>query len=97
MNWPMLKTYFMITVILSLLGWTGLARIVRSKLLELREQDFVRAARLAGASDMTIIVDHLLPNFMSYLIVSITLLCPRHDPGRNGAQLPWGWACAHRR
>jgi peptide/nickel transport system permease protein len=76
MNMPIMQTYFLITLILSLLSWTHLARTVRSKLLELREQDFVKAARLVGASDLSIIVDHLLPGFMSYLIVSITLSIP---------------------
>ena len=75
-NLPILQVYFLITVILSLLSWTQLARTVRSKLLELREQDFVKASRLVGASDFRIIVDHLLPGFTSYLIVSITLSIP---------------------
>ena len=47
-NWPVLRTYFTITLILSVLGWTGVARVVRGKLLELREYDYVTAARLAG-------------------------------------------------
>lgn len=75
-NWPVVKVYFAVTLILSLLGWTDLARVVRSKLLQLREQDYVVAAKLAGATDMQIIVEHLLPGFMSYLIVSITLAIP---------------------
>jgi peptide/nickel transport system permease protein len=75
-NWSPLKVYFLITVILSLIGWCSLARVVRGKILELRELDFVTAARLAGATDWTIITKHLLPNFTSYLIVSITLAIP---------------------
>ena len=55
---------------------TALARVVRGKLLELRESDFVMAARLAGALDWAIIRRHLLPSFMSYLIVSLTLAVP---------------------
>ena len=66
----------MITLILSLAGWCGLARIVRSKLLELREEDYVMAARLAGASSGQIIGRHLLPSTMSYLIVHMTLAIP---------------------
>ena len=66
----------MITIILSLIGWCNLARVVRGKLLELRELDFVTAARLAGANDWDIILKHLLPNFSSYLIVNITLAIP---------------------
>ena len=67
---------FGITLILSIVGWTGLARVVRGKLLELRESDFVMAARVAGALDGAIIRRHLLPSFMSYLIVSLTLAVP---------------------
>ena len=75
-DWPPLRTYFGITVILSVVGWTGLARVVRGKLLELREADFVLAARIAGLAERSIIVRHLLPSFMSYLIVSLTLSIP---------------------
>ncbi|HHV80591.1 TPA: ABC transporter permease [bacterium] len=75
-NWSPLRVYFLITIILSLLGWCSLARVVRGKLLEVRELDFVTAARLAGANDWTIITRHLLPNFSSYLIVNITLAIP---------------------
>lgn len=75
-EWPPLRIYFGITVILSFLGWTGLARVVRGKLLELREEDFVMAAKLVGETDLGIIRRHLLPSFMSYLIVSLTLAVP---------------------
>jgi peptide/nickel transport system permease protein len=75
-NWPVIKVYFGITVVLSVLGWPRLARVVRGKLLELREEDFVMAAQIAGASDAQIISRHLLPCFMSYLIVSLTLAIP---------------------
>ncbi len=74
--WPPLRTYFMITVILSIVGWTGLARVVRGKLLQLREEDYVMAARVYGASDGRIIGRHLLPGFMSYLVVHLTLAVP---------------------
>ena len=76
-NWPILRTYFTITIILSVLSWTGVARVVRGKLLELREYEYVTAARLAGTRAGTIITSHLLPGFMSYLIVSLTLAIPR--------------------
>ncbi len=75
-NWPALRVYFAITVILALQGWAGLARVVRGKLLELREEDFVMAARIAGQGAGDIIWRHLLPSFMSYLIVNITLAIP---------------------
>ena len=75
-DWPPLRIYFGIVVVLSIVGWTGLARVVRGKLLSLREEDFVIAARLAGSNDMRIIVRHLLPSFFSYIIVSLTLAIP---------------------
>jgi len=75
-EWPPIRIYFGITVILSLVGWTGLARVVRGKLLELREEDFVMAAKIAGETDLGIIRKHLLPSFMSYLIVNLTLAIP---------------------
>jgi peptide/nickel transport system permease protein len=75
-TWPPLRTYFGITLVLSLIGWTGLARQVRGKLLALREEDFATAALLAGASRWRIITRHLLPGFMSHIIVSLTLAVP---------------------
>jgi peptide/nickel transport system permease protein len=75
-TWPPAKTYFGITIILSIVGWTGLARVVRGRMLQLREENFVVAARLAGSRDGSIIFGHLLPSSMSYLIVSITLAVP---------------------
>lgn len=75
-TWSSLQTYFAITIILSLVGWCGLARIVRGKFLELREEDFVMAARVSGASDAYIIRKHLLPSFASYLIVNVSLAIP---------------------
>ncbi|MFC7399638.1 ABC transporter permease [Chelatococcus sp. GCM10030263] len=75
-NWSPLVIFFGITIILGLLDWPGLARAVRSKLLALREEEFVRAAVLMGASRRRIIARHLIPNFMSHLIASATLSIP---------------------
>ncbi len=75
-DWSPLKVYFAITIALSLLGWTGLARVVRGKLLSLREEDYAVAARLLGASHRRIIFRHLLPGFTSHIIVSLTLSVP---------------------
>lgn len=75
-TWSIIGVYFGITVILSLVTWTGLARVVRGKLLELREADFVTAARIAGKRELPIIREHLLPSFASYLVVDITLRIP---------------------
>lgn len=73
---PVVQMYLYITIIISLLGWTGLARIVRGKFISLRQEDFVTAAKLAGVSDFNIILKHLVPGFMSYLIVNLTLGIP---------------------
>lgn len=75
-DWGALPTYLAITAILSLLGWTWLARTVRSKLLATRHEDFVLAARLSGCSDTRIIARHLLPSFLSYLIVDTSVAFP---------------------
>lgn len=75
-HWAPLKVYFAITVILSLIGWTDLARMVRGKLFSLREEDFVLAAKFAGAGHARIIFRHLLPSFTSHIIVTVTLAIP---------------------
>ena len=75
-KWPVTQTYFAITIVLSIVGWTGLARVVRGKLLSLRDLDFVTASKLSGGSDLYVITRHLLPNFSSHHIVSLTLAIP---------------------
>jgi len=75
-TWSPIVIYFGITLILGLLDWTGLARAVRSKLLALREEDYVLAAQLMGASTSRIIGRHLIPGFMSHLIASATIAIP---------------------
>lgn len=76
LTWSPLLVYVGITVILSLLDWTGLARAVRSKLLSLREEDYVVAAQLLGANSNRVIRRHMIPGFMSHLIASATLTVP---------------------
>jgi len=75
-DWPVPRVYFGITVILSLVGWTWMARVVRGRFLAMREEDFVLAARLNGSSEMRIILRHMLPSFISYIIASLTLSIP---------------------
>jgi peptide/nickel transport system permease protein len=75
-EWTTIQTYFAITIVLSIVGWGGLARTVRGKLLSLREEDFTMAAKVSGVSEGRIITRHLLPLFLSYIIVSITLSIP---------------------
>jgi len=75
-NWPELKVFVSIVFIISLLGWTTLARVVRGKFISLREEDFVMAAKVNGASQFQIIVRHMIPNFMGYILVNITITIP---------------------
>jgi len=75
--WSVQLRYFIITVILSVFAWTGIARVVRGRFLSLREEDFITAAELAGCSRMRIIFRHMLPSFTSHLIAQVTLELPR--------------------
>ena len=75
-HWSSLRIYFGVTIILSLFGWTALARQVRGRFLALRNDDFVIAARLMGASRRRIIFKHMMPSFMSHTITTATLAVP---------------------
>ncbi len=75
-DWSPLRIYFAITIVLSLFGWTRLARVVRGKILALREEDYAMAARLIGAGHGRILFRHLLPGFTSHIIVALTLSIP---------------------
>jgi peptide/nickel transport system permease protein len=86
-NWGPVAVFFMISAILGLLDWPGLARAVRSKFLSLREEDYVRAAELMGASTPRIIGAHMMPNFMSHLVASATLSIPSMILGETALSL----------
>lgn len=75
-TWSSMEVYFSITVILSLIGWTGLAQVVRGRALALREEDFIMAARLSGSSQGKIIFGHMVPSFTSHIIAALTLAVP---------------------
>lgn len=75
-TWSPLQVYFAITVILSLVGWTGLARVVRGRFFSLKTEDFIISARLNGCSQLRIIIKHMVPSFMSHIIASVTLSIP---------------------
>ncbi|MBV9328271.1 MAG: ABC transporter permease [Chloroflexi bacterium] len=75
-HWPPLQVYFAISIVLSFIGWTWLARQLRGKVLSLREEEFVLASQLAGASDARIIVRHLIPSVTGHIIVISTLAIP---------------------
>ena len=73
---PPLRTYLLITLILSIIGWTGLARVVRGRFMALKNEDFVAAAKLDGNGPIRIITRHMLPNFLSHIIAVVTLAIP---------------------
>ncbi|MCM2293086.1 ABC transporter permease [Allorhizobium sp. BGMRC 0089] len=75
-DWSSLKVYFVILVILSLIGWTEMARVVRGRFLSLRTEDFVIAARLDGVSEFRVIARHMMPSFTSHIIAAATLAIP---------------------
>jgi len=75
-SWSPQQVYFAITVIISLIGWTELARVVRGRFLALREEDFITAAELAGASRLRIIFKHMVPSFLSHIIAAVSLALP---------------------
>jgi len=76
LSWSIAQTYFAISVILSLLGWTWLARQLRGQVLAIRNQDFVLASKLSGASDRWIIFRHLVPATLGQIVVVSTLQMP---------------------
>lgn len=76
LTWSPIRVYFGITIILSVIGWTGLARVVRGRFLSLREEEFITAAKLDGVGQMRIIGRHMVPSFSSHIIASLTLAVP---------------------
>lgn len=75
-RWDPVYVYFGITIVLSLIGWTGMARVVRGKFLSLREEEFILSAELDGVSRTRLIFRHMIPSFMSHIIASATLAIP---------------------
>ena len=75
-SWPIERVYFIIVLILGVIGWTTLARVVRGRFLSLRTEDFVTAAELAGAGQLRIIFRHMVPSFLSHIIAATTLALP---------------------
>ena len=76
-QWSIVQTYFMIVVILSLVGWTGLARVVRGRFLTLLNEDYVTSARVHGSGEARIFIVHLIPSMTSHIIATLTLSIPR--------------------
>ena len=75
-DWSVMQVYFAITIIISLIGWTELARVVRGRFISLKSEDFVMAAELVGCSKSRIIFRHMVPSFISHIIAATTLAIP---------------------
>jgi ABC-type dipeptide/oligopeptide/nickel transport system permease subunit len=74
-------TYLLIIIMLSAVGWAAMSRVIRGIVLSLREQEYVMAARALGASDLRVLIRHILPNTLGYVIVRATLLIPAYILG----------------
>ncbi len=75
-DWPIVRVYFIISLLLAMRSWTGMARVVRSKFLSVREEDYIMAAQLDGTPRGRLIIRHMLPSFYSHIIASLTLAIP---------------------
>lgn len=82
-TWPSTYVYLGIVAVLALIGWAGLARVVRGQVLAVRETEFVTAAKALGVRDLTIVVKHVVPNLASYLVVAATLALPGYILGES--------------
>lgn len=82
-SWPSGYVYMGIVAVLAFIGWAGLARVIRGQVLSARNTDYVQAARALGASDLRIILRHVVPNLTSYLIVTATLALPAYILGES--------------
>jgi peptide/nickel transport system permease protein len=87
LNLSSIQVYFLIVMILSLIGWAGLARIIRGMVLSIKEEDYVLAARSLGLSHWRILVFHILPNTFSYTITAITISVPGYIIGESALSL----------
>lgn len=83
-DWPPARTYIMIIMILSFVGWAGMARIIRGMVLSVREREYVEAARSLGVGDFKIITRHILPSTFTYAIVAATMAVPGYILGEAG-------------
>ncbi|MBB6099818.1 peptide/nickel transport system permease protein [Deinobacterium chartae] len=82
-SWPSTYVYLGIVAVLALIGWAGLARVVRGQVMGARNIDYVSAARALGAADMRIVLRHIMPNLSSYLVVTATLALPGYILGES--------------
>lgn len=86
-NLSSVEVYLMIVLIMSFIGWAGLSRVIRGMVLSIREKEFVTAARATGDGSLRIIIRHILPNTLSYVIVAVTLSIPAYILGESALSL----------
>jgi peptide/nickel transport system permease protein len=82
-SWPSSYVYVGIVAVLSLIGWAGLARVIRGQVIAMRDLEYVTAARALGLRDLPIVLRHIMPNLSSYLIVTATLALPGYILGES--------------
>ncbi|MCM8807463.1 MAG: ABC transporter permease [Candidatus Omnitrophica bacterium] len=87
LNLSSFQIYLLIVIILSLIGWAGLARIIRGMVLSIKEEEYILAARALGLSTFRIIFKHIIPNTFSYTITAITLSIPGYILGESALSL----------
>ncbi|MCM8785208.1 MAG: ABC transporter permease [Candidatus Omnitrophica bacterium] len=87
LNLSSFQIYLLIVIILSLIGWAGLARIIRGMVLSIKEEEYVLAAKSLGLSSFRIIFKHIIPNTFSYSITAITLSIPGYILGESTLSL----------
>ena len=83
-NMTSIQRFSLIVVILALIGWAGFSRVVRGMVLSIKKQEFVQAAESIGASKLRIVIKHLLPQTLSYVIVAMTLSVPSYILSESG-------------
>jgi peptide/nickel transport system permease protein len=82
-----LQVYAAIIIILSFIGWAGLARVIRGMCLSLKERDYVLAARTMGLNDLEIVIRHILPHTVSYSLAALALAVPGYILGESALSL----------
>ena len=82
-SWPSTYVYVGIVAILSVIGWAGLARVIRGQVVAMRDLEYVTAARATGVRDLWIVLRHIMPNLSSYLIVAATIALPGYILGES--------------
>ena len=82
-----IQVYLLIVLIISFIGWARLGRIIRGMVLSLKNEDYVLSAKTMGLSNLKIIMKHILPNTMSFVIIQVTISIPGYILGESALSL----------